>query len=213
MKNSSKKIFGIPRSLVIPACLAALMILVLAVPAARAQEVDEPMSFKSESKSRHHSDDKFIYATAKEVGAPGGTSGTVTCIGGQLTGLPFPFCSPETRKILVRGAIRFFNYQELAGPAAAFFNGTPRYVFNCNWDKNYAGPCWGTFEWPIADKGGKWEGTFTGEVDLLKSFVIASAHGHGAGGELEGLQMKYDILYPGGVPYGTAILRVLDKSH
>jgi hypothetical protein len=168
------------------------------------------MTFKTENKSKHRLDENFLYATAKEVGAPGGTSGTVTCIGGTPQG---PFCSPETKKILVRGAIRFFNYQELAGPAAAFFNGTPRYVFNCNLDKNYSGPCWGTFEWPIADKGGKWEGTFTGEIDLLKSFVNASVNGHGVGGELDGLQMKYDVLYPGGVPYGTAILRVLDKSH
>jgi hypothetical protein len=53
---------------------------------------------------------------------------------------------------------------------------------------------------------------FLREIDLLKSFVNAAVVGHGDGSDLDGLQMKYDILYPGGVPYGTAILRVLAKS-
>jgi hypothetical protein len=200
------------RSLAMTAGIAAFIMLVISGPPARAQEIDQQTPFKIEGLSAHHSGAKFIYATGKEVGAPGGSTGTITCVGGQPTGLPFPFCTPETKKILIRGAIRFFNYQELAGPAAAMFAGASKFVLNCNWDQNYQGPCWGTFEWPIATMGGKWEGNFSGEIDLLKAYVNASAVGHGNGGDLDGLQMKYDILYPGGVSYGTAILRVLTKS-
>jgi hypothetical protein len=208
MKSRTMNIFGAARSLAMTTCIAAFITLVLSVPCAQAQEIDQQAPFKAD-----HSDDKFIYATGKEVGAPGGSNGTITCIGGQATGLAFPWCTPETKRIQVRGAIRFFSYQELAGPAAAFFAGTPRYVFNCNWDQNYAGPCWGTFEWPIAAKNGKWEGSFTADIDLLKGFVKGTVVGHGDGGELEDLKMLYDILYPGGVAYGTAILRVRTKSH
>jgi hypothetical protein len=212
MKSRTMKFFGAACSLAMTACIAAFITLVLSAPCAQAQEIDRQTPFKTDGMAANHSDGKFIYATGKEVGAPGGSNGTITCIGGQPTGLPFPWCTPETKRIQVRGAIRFFNYQELAGPAAALFAGTPQYVFNCNWDQNYSGPCWGTFEWPVAAKGGKWEGNFAGEIDLLKGFVIAVTIGHGNGGDLDGLQMKYDILYPGGVPYGTAIFRVLTKS-
>jgi hypothetical protein len=47
------------------------------------------------------------------------------------------------------------------------------------------------------------------KIELLDHRLVV---GHGNGGDLDGLQMKYDVLYPGGVPYGTAILRVLTKS-
>jgi hypothetical protein len=208
------KFFGSALNQVIIACIAAFITLVIPVPSAQAQEIDEQTPFKTGdmTTSHNHPDDKFIYATGKEVGAPGGSNGTITCVGGQPTSLPFPWCSPETKKIRVREAIRFFDYQELAGPAAPLFAGTPRYVFNCNWDQNYKGPCWGTFEWQIDTKGGKWEGNFAAEIDLLKGFVKGTVVGHGNGGDLDGLKMKYDILYPGGVPYGTAILRVLTRS-
>lgn len=210
-QNSSQNFFDHLRHLTYTASLAALL-LVFALATAQAQEVADPQYERHGKSYNHYPELQFSYATAKEISAPGGTLGTVTCVGGRLTGLPSPPCTPETKYALVRGAVRYFNYQELAGPAAAFFNGTPRYVFNCNLNANYSGPCWGTFEWPIDGKGGKWEGTFTATIDLLKAFVIGSASGYGVGGDLEGLQMRYDILYPGGVPYGTAIMNVTEKN-
>ena len=208
MKSRTMKFFGAARSLAMTSCIAAFITLIIFVPAVQAQEIDQQKPLRTDGISAANAGGQFIYATGKEVGAPGGSNGTVTCIGGVPMG---PFCSPGTQRILIRGAIRFLNYQELAGPAAPMFAGTSKFVLNCNWDQNYQGPCWGTFEWPIATMGGKWEGNFSGEVDLLKAYVNASAIGHGDGGDLDGLQMKYDILYPGGVPYGTAILRVLTK--
>ncbi|MFN7949002.1 MAG: hypothetical protein U0Z53_26850 [Blastocatellia bacterium] len=208
MKNKAMKYFSAACRPAMSACIAVFVSLVICVPCAQAQEIDQQTSARGDGAAGHYSGDKFSYATGKEVAAPGGSGGTVTCAGGRPTGLPFPLCSPETKRILIRGAIRYFDYQELAGPAAAMFAGTSRFVLNCNLNPDYQGSCWGTFEWPVTAMGGKWEGTFFGELDLLKAFVKVTAVGQGSGGELEDREMKYDILYPGGATYGTAILRV-----
>ena len=218
MKSETMKFFGTTRSVAMTACIAAFVTLVISVPCALAQEVDQQKPLRIDGMSAANSGAQFIYATGREASGPSEPGGTITCIGGQPSGLPFPLCSPETNQILIRGTIRNFLYEDRAGAASAMFAGTTRLVFNCNWDKNYSGPCWGTFEWPVPDtNNGKWEGSFTANIDLLNVVVIASLVGHGVGGDLDGLQMKYDVLYPGkdanhpfGAP-GIATFRVLAK--
>lgn len=219
MKSETRKIFGAALGVAMTACIAVFITLAGIAPAAQAQEVDQQPALRANGMGHGHSSDKFIYATGKEASGPSEPGGTITCIGGQPTGNPFIVCTPETTRILIRGSIRNFFYVDLAGAAAPLFAGTARYVFNCNWDKNYSGPCWGTFEWPVPDtNNGKWEGSFTGNIDLLNIVVTGSIVGHGVGGELEGLHMKYDILYPGkdaAHPFGSpgiATFRVLTQS-
>jgi hypothetical protein len=55
---------------------------------AQAQEVDQQTPFKIDGMIANHSGIKFIYTTGKEVAAPSGSNGTITCVGGQPTGLP-----------------------------------------------------------------------------------------------------------------------------
>jgi hypothetical protein len=203
------------RAFTCSAPIAAFITLVVIAPTVQAQESDQQKPLRTDGLSVANPGAQFIYATGKEAFVSS-TSGEITCIGGEPTGSPFPFCTPGTQRVLIRGSVQSFRYVDLAGPASPLFAGTARYVFNCNWDQNYAGPCWGTFEWPVPGKGSR-EGTFTGNIDYLNFVVTGSVVGHGVGGELDGLQMKYEIPYPGkdaSHPFGSpgiAIFRVLTK--
>lgn len=155
----------------------------------------------------------FSVAIGKET-IVGMQPGEVTCIGGVPTGkyYPDPQCSPGTKRMLVRGEVDSSILTDLTGTAAPMFQGgTNRMVVNCNLDANLKGECWGTFEITVPGQG-KWEESWSGTFDLTNLVAFYSVAGHGSGGQLHGLHMKYDAAYPG-LPawYATFIGYVTDK--
>jgi hypothetical protein len=155
---------------------------------------------------------KVLVAIGHEYASPPSDPGGVTCIGGEPTGNPFFPCSPGTKRIHTRGRVSSGNtYANLIGNAADMFDGTNVAVMNCNLDGSYVGHCWGSFEWTIPGKGGVWEGNWSGHFDLVNFVASFSGNAVGAGGELDGLRMKLEMVYPGGVPYGTFVATVSDR--
>ncbi len=134
--------------------------------------------------------------------------GTLRCVGGFPTGLPAPLCSPGTTKIIIRGMRGTATYENLAGTAAAMFDGQNLIEANCNLNANYRGQCWGSFQWTIPGKKGTWEGMYSGEFDLPSFVATYRATGHGNGGELEGLKLSLHAIYPGGSPLGTFVATI-----
>ena len=125
--------------------------------------------------------------------------GEVKCAGGQPTGLHYPYrqCTEGTNHTLVRGEVQTVLLSEVTGTAAAMFAGaTHRLVVNCNLDADLKGEFWGTFKITVPGQG-VWEGTWQGKFDLANLTGTYSAVGHGSGGPLDGLQMKYDAVYGG----------------
>lgn len=51
-------------------------------------------------------------------------------------------------------------------------------TINANWDENYHGPMWGTFVF-ISDEGGKWTGTWAGQMTEAGSWYNATGNGEG----------------------------------
>jgi hypothetical protein len=85
----------------------------------------------------------------------------------------------------------------VTGTAASMFEGaTYQLVLNCNLDKDLKGECWGTFKMTVTGQG-EWEGSWQGKFDLVNFTGSYSAVGHGLGGPMDGLQMKYDAVYNG----------------
>ena len=65
----------------------------------------------------------------------------------------------------------------------------------------YTGPMWGTFTINVADENGNptgdvWEGTFTGDWDGLEGLGTFDMVGHGNGGSIDGLKIKFDFSGP-----------------
>jgi hypothetical protein len=155
---------------------------------------------------------KFLAAAGKET-IVGIQPGEVKCAGGVPTGQHFPNreCSPETNRTLVRGEVDSTILTDVTGTAAAMLSGgTNRIVVNCNLDRNLKGECWGTFELTVPGQG-KWEGSWNGPIDLVNFIGSFSFVGHGSGGQLDGLQMKYDEVYDGTTPYAVFTARVNGK--
>jgi hypothetical protein len=124
-------------------------------------------------------------------------AGETRCVGGQPTGdLNVP-CSPGTRRTLMRGLRSASHPDNVVGPAASFLAGENVMNNSCNFDAYLRGQCWGTFEWTIPGKGGKWEGTWMGTFDVMSSTAFYSAFAVGRGGELEGLHLEYQAVVPG----------------
>ena len=141
---------------------------------------------------------KFLMANGTEIFL-GLQSGEVKCAGGQPTGLQYPYrqCSEGTNRTLVRGEVQTVLLSGVTGTAAAMFAGaTHRSVVNCNLDADLKGQCWGTFKMTVPGQG-EWEGAWEGQFDLANLTGSYSAVGHGLGGPLDGLQMKYDAVYGG----------------
>jgi hypothetical protein len=151
------------------------------------------------------SDPPLLVATGNELVAPGHhDAGEVKCVGGEPTGNPIVPCSPGTRKTMIRGSVSASQAINIVGPAAPFLEGPNTVTRNCNLDANVRGQCWGTFEWLIPGKAGKWEGTWMGQFDILSATTIYTAFGVGRGGQLDGLHLHYQAVMPGlsspGVP-------------
>jgi hypothetical protein len=155
---------------------------------------------------------KVLVAVGKESVVEVKSPGTVMCEGGQPgTDPQGPPCSPGAKRIMIWNRMSVVEIQDTVGPAAAMYRGRVSVVCHCNLDENYYGHCWGTFELPIPELGGRWEGTWGGPHDLLAGVVTFSATGYGYGGKLEGLEVREQAVFPGGTAPGTAVFRVTSK--
>jgi hypothetical protein len=156
---------------------------------------------------------KILVATGKEMQGEMLAPGTLVCVGGQPTGLPLPNppCSPGTRRVLMWNVVGVQIYQDVAGTAAAMLRGRSTIVMHCNLDENYFGHCWGTFQLPVPEMGGQWEGVWSGPWDMATNCTPYRASGFGAGGQLDGLRLDKESVWPGGTQSGTFIARVQGK--
>ncbi len=153
---------------------------------------------------------KLLVATGKEI-MQVVSPGILICEGGQPTGLLAPLCSPSTKRILIRNAIAEATYQDVTGTAAALVGGKATIVTQCNLDDKYFGFCWGTWEWAAPGQAGKWEGSWSSTTDYAAAVGAVSSELCGYGGKLEGLQMKYVSVYPGGMTPATFTVRLVSQ--
>lgn len=136
--------------------------------------------------------------------------GAVTCVGGTYdpVAYEYPFCSPETRQVRIRGAMFKWTFAaaDVDSSQPSLFIGSQFTTNNANYDLTGSGPEWGTFVWRDPQDRLLWEGTF--EVTALgrhKATWSAVAHGTGAA---MGLQWKGSGTFDTGQPYGIFHLRV-----
>lgn len=153
---------------------------------------------------------KVLVATGKET-TEITNPGFLICEGGQPTGQAFPPCSPSTKKILYRNLIMVGTLSEVTGTAAAMFRGKATIITQCNFDDKYYGFCWGTWEWAAPGQAGKWEGSWSSTTDYAAAVGAVSSELCGYGGKLEGLQMKYVSVYPGGMTPATFTVRLVSQ--
>jgi hypothetical protein len=116
------------------------------------------------------------------------------CEGGEPTGLPFPQCSEGTKHIVGRNEVQTWWPMPVPfeGSVPDELNGPIIFVVNCNFSADYRGPCRGTFRWELSEDV-YWEGTWTAPVmDLVTYEARMSMVGHGVGGEIDGMQIKFD---------------------
>ena len=107
--------------------------------------------------------------------------GTVTCIGGELTGNPLYPCSEETIRVKTRGYI----IKTIFNTGNALVDGEATISINANYDAESNGPAWGTISINPDAVEGTWDGTWTGksvkEDSVWTITVHASIRGHGDG--------------------------------
>jgi hypothetical protein len=132
----------------------------------------------------------------------------IRCIGGELTGLPFPQCSEGTQRVFGRSEVQTWGPVNPSESVVSLLNGLITFVVNCNMNASYRGPCWGTFEWDVPGVG-IWEGTWTAPVmDLMTYESQISMVGHGMGGDIDGMQIKLDGGSAPGDWFITATVRI-----
>jgi hypothetical protein len=73
---------------------------------------------------------------------------------------------------------------------------------NANWDEDYTGPMWGTFVF-ISDEGGKWTGTWNGQMTADGSWYNAYGKGQGIYAGMKLWVNKY---------YELTSIRILDPK-
>ncbi len=121
-----------------------------------------------------------------------------TCIGGEPTGLPFPPCSPGTRRVIGRKEVQLWGPGTLSDSVKKYLDGTINFVVNCNMSGEYRGPCWGSFEWEVPGMG-TWDGYWVSPVmDLITYESKMIMAGYGVSGELKGKTMRFE---GGSAPY------------
>ena len=87
-------------------------------------------------------------------------------------------------------------------PSAPQFNVTSLITMNCNLDKNWYGPCWGTFGRMPDDPTPGFEGVWVGKFNLINIFITGATpgtirlKGFDNGGSLEGLKFEGVVIYP-----------------
>jgi hypothetical protein len=121
----------------------------------------------------------------------------IHCAGGQSAGPEFPYCSPDTKRILGRDEEQTWGPLDFTSPAAELLDGPITFEVNCNFSPVFRGPCWGKFTWEAG--GGVWEGQWVSPVmDLMTYESEISMVGFGIGGAIDGKQLKVD---GGSAPY------------
>lgn len=113
--------------------------------------------------------------------------GKLICLAHTPTGDPMQPC-PQGSRILMRG-FRMLTRVNSESPSLA---GWMTVSVGANLAPDYTGPAWGTFSIQL-DAGGTLEGTWNGMRRTAgESVWIAELHitGHGAGGQVEGMQAK-----------------------
>ena len=133
------------------------------------------------------------------------------CEGGQKTTTGPPFCSPGTKSSWVWGLSSKYEYKDLSGSAADLLTGVQITSVIGNFDSNYYGFMFGTFQWKVPGAGGTWFGTFTATADQMRGLLINKAVAYGSGGTLEGLKMEYTQVNPGGAPPPVFVAVVTGK--
>lgn len=132
---------------------------------------------------------------AGQIMPVGSQQGEITCVGGELTGLPFPSlpCTEGTHHIFIRGPLQIWAVVpgSLSGEAAGLVDGTVTFVVNGNLSADYEGPFWGTFEWVVAGVG-TWQGSWTGWMNFITWETRMNGVGFGSGGAIDGKQLKFD---------------------
>ncbi len=152
-----------------------------------------------------------LVATGKEVQTKTLSTGSWACEGGQVTTSGPPFCSQGTKKVSFWNMSNLKTTQDVVGSAAAMVGGTNTTVVHGNFDGNYYGYMWGTFEWTVPEMGGVWEGTFAVTADQARGNVLNKAVGYGRGGKLEGLKLEFYGVSPGGGLPATFVAVVTSK--
>ncbi len=130
--------------------------------------------------------------------------GTVSCPGGQLTGLyPMgPPCTPGSR-VNFRG-VKFPWYllstdDRMTGFLEVTMNGNTD-GWRIDLMSPGSGPLWGTHRLEVAVNGIKtgevWEGTWTGNRTVRETGYRTTSHNvlHGSGGRIEGLKAELDAI-------------------
>jgi hypothetical protein len=134
---------------------------------------------------------------------------TIRCAGGEPTGLAYPpYCSPGTSRVLGRDEVQRWIPVSTSASLGDLLNGPITFVINCNFNPEYRGPCWGTFTWEVTGVG-TWTGSWTSPVmDLYTYETRFSMVGFGAGGSIDGRQIRFDGGSAPGDWYITGTIRI-----
>lgn len=167
------------RKLVLFACFAAVLAIFLTTGSAAAS--DRPT---------------FLFGSGQEVTVNVLDPGTATCIGGVATGNPFFPCI-DSHRILLKHQVVQTALLSAVGDAVPLLAGLNTITIDCSLDGGLKGSCWGTFEWEV-DGDSTWDGVVSGKFDY-STFVFAyQLSGNGFGGIVDGMQLRYDVVYNGG---------------
>ena len=112
---------------------------------------------------------------------------------------------PTSFPAKIRGVKQVYK-ETLIGPAANVLAPTVNVTLSCDLDENGYGPCWGTFEWKMANGKGTWKGVWEGPFNFLSGgYGSYTAVGH-ADGDNDGKKCEATVVYPGmGAPASTFV--------
>jgi hypothetical protein len=151
---------------------------------------------------------KFMFATGQEVTFDVPDPGTATCIGGVATGDPYDPCHGSHRVMLKHQVVETELLPGATGDAVPLLAGTNTETIDCNLDGDLRGNCWGVFEWKV-DAESTWAGVLRGTFDFATFSFVYRLVGRGFGGEVDGMQLQYDVSYDGGYDFvGDFVARV-----
>ena len=133
--------------------------------------------------------------SATDDWSPIGELGQITCPGGEFTGNPIQPCPPGTN-VHVRDA----TAEALVSADDPRLTGILTYTLNYNFDAEFTGSAWGTWNLEVAACEGVWEGVWNSKRILLPDqpgplgmgiwIGKMKLIGHGRGDCVDGLKMK-----------------------
>jgi hypothetical protein len=157
---------------------------------------------------------KFLLASGDEITFNVIDPGTATCIGGEATGNPFNPCVGSRRVLLKHQVVQTMLFSPPApdGPAVPLLAGVNTITIDCSLDGSLKGSCWGTFDWKVDDEA-TWDGVVSGSFDFSDLSLDYQLVGRGFGGTIDGMQLQYEAIYPGGFSFvGEFAARVHDPK-